>query len=340
MLRANWKKYILKFKNPAGTSRGVLMDKNSWFIELSDPAHPEIHGIGECGILKGLSFDDTPEFEKKLSEVCKNIDHYIENPEELKKYPSIRFVLETALLDLKSGGNRILFPSNFTKGQDTIPVNGLIWMGDFEFMKKQVVQKIREGYNCIKLKIGALNFEKELELIRFIRNNFKQENPVIRVDANGAFEVNEAQEKLERLSEFNIHSIEQPIKAGQWQEMTRLCKNPPIPIALDEELIPVLERSEKENLLKTIKPQFIILKPGLLGGFKSCEEWISLANKYNTGWWITSALESNIGLNAIAQWTYTLNNPMHQGLGTGQLFTNNLESPLFIESGHLRYNPT
>jgi L-alanine-DL-glutamate epimerase-like enolase superfamily enzyme len=231
-----------------------------------------------------------------------------------------------------------LFPSDFTKGKQHIPINGLVWMGDKAFMKKQLEEKLASGYSCIKLKIGAIDFETELELLQFIRNNYSSQEIEIRVDANGAFHSTAALEKLKRLAEFELHSIEQPIKQGQLHEMASLCETSPIPIALDEELIGVVSEAEKSKLISTIKPQYIILKPSLIGGFKSATDWINIAKLNNVGWWITSALESNIGLNAIAQWTATLNNNMPQGLGTGALYTNNFNSPLVAENGILRFD--
>ena len=243
-----------------------------------------------------------------------------------------------ALKDLEIEGENILFPSEFTQGNDSIEINGLVWMGKSDFMRKQIIEKIEAGFSCIKLKIGAIDFDKEIELIKSIRKEFSEKDIEIRVDANGAFAVDNALEKLKILSEYGLHSIEQPIKQGQLEEMTRLCKQTPLPIALDEELISVNKFDKKRTLLQTIKPQYIILKPSLTGGFKASEEWIKIAQQNDIGWWITSALESNIGLNAIAQWTYTLGNKMPQGLGTGQLYKNNFDSPLYIKNGQLNFS--
>ena len=338
MLQADFKKYTLNFNFPAGTSRGVLQKKDSWFISLADETGKT--GIGECGLLKGLSYDDRTGYEHEVQQVCSEINNS-QNIDLLKllKLPSIRFGVEMALKDLNSKKERILFPSDFTKGKDTIKINGLVWMGEFEFMKSQIISKIKAGFSCIKLKIGAIDFKKELQLINSIRKAFSVNDIEIRVDANGAFKPGEALEKLNRLAEYNLHSIEQPIKQGQWEEMAKLCELTPLPIALDEELIGVIDRKKEVELLDKIKPQYIILKPSLVGGFAASEEWIDMAKERNIGWWITSALESNIGLNAIAQWTYTLGNKMPQGLGTGQLYTNNFESPLYISNGRLHYNP-
>ena len=339
MYQASFKKYILQFKHPSGTSRGILTEKVSWFIFLSSHQNPEITGVGECGPLKGLSIDDRIDFENKLVEVCTNPNDFLNNRETLNDFPSIRFGLEMALLDLKQGGEKVLFPSAFTQGKDSISINGLVWMGSYDTMLEQVREKIESGFTCIKLKIGAINFEDEIKLIGSIRKDYSPDQVEIRVDANGAFTPEEAGEKLKRLSEFNIHSLEQPIKRNQWEAMAKLCETSPIPIALDEELIGIMDLDKKQKLLEEIRPQFIILKPSLLGGFKASEEWIDLASEKNIGWWVTSALESNIGLNAIAQWTYTLKNRLPQGLGTGQLYSNNFECPLNIKEGKLYYNP-
>lgn len=340
-LTATYKKHTLIFKRPAGTSRGILTSKDIWIITVADKNNPEKKGTGECSPLKGLSIDDRQDYELKLNEVCRNIDnadYFLDKG--LTDFPSIAFGLEMALKDIETGGESVLFPSEFTKGSDSIKINGLVWMGEFDFMKNQIIEKINAGFSCIKLKIGAIDFEKEIELIRTIRKEFSAGDIEIRVDANGAFSPETALEKLKVLSGFDLHSIEQPIKQGQWEEMANLCELTPLPVALDEELIGINGFEEKKRLIETIKPQYIILKPSLTGGFKASKEWIDLAEGNKAGWWITSALESNIGLNAIAQWTYTLGNKMPQGLGTGKLFVNNFDSPLFIESGCLWFRHT
>jgi len=346
-LQANYIKHKLNFKFEAGTSRGVLTHKNIWYIRLWDSANSSLIGIGECAPLKGLSPDDRPDFEKKLQIVCATIvevsitDFSIPqliNFFDLNEYPSIVFGLETAILDLKNGGKREIISSKFYSNSKPIPINGLVWMGDESFMKNQLEEKLAQGYSCIKLKIGAIDFAKELKLIESIRKNYSTEQITIRLDANGGFSFNEAKEKLQLLSNFEIHSIEQPIKAGQWQEMTELCASSPIPIALDEELIGIKSKEEKVRLLSHIKPQFIILKPTLVGGLAMSKEWIDIADSPSIGWWITSALESNIGLNAISQLASSLNVTMPQGLGTGQLYHNNIDSPLTIDKGYLYYD--
>lgn len=334
-MEASYKKYTLNFKVPSGTSRGILTQKETWFIVLRNDGR---YGIGECGILRGLSIDDRPDYVEKLAWTCRNIHLGQEQLlQELKEYPSIQFGLEQAFLSLASEDPFELFPSDFTQKETPIPINGLIWMGDEAYMLQQLEQKIKDGFRCIKMKIGAIDFEKELSILKFIRNHFSSQEIEIRVDANGAFSPHEALKKLERLATFEIHSIEQPIKQGQWEVMADLCEKTQLPIALDEELIGVFAVTQKEKLLQTIQPQYIILKPSLVGGFSGSQEWIDLAKKKQIGWWITSALESNIGLNAIAQWTYTLNNNMPQGLGTGSLYTNNVESPLEVSGGKIFY---
>ena len=335
-MQATYFKYQLQFKQASGTSRGVLTYKDTWFIQLEQNY---VKGIGECGMFKGLSIDDRADFETKLAWTCENIDLGLEVLlAALIEFPSIQFGLEMALLSLQHTNPFELFPSDFTKGKDSISINGLIWMGDKSFMKQQIKDKLSAGFSCIKLKIGAIDFDKELELIKSIRTEFDAQTIEIRVDANGAFKPDEALEKLKRLSDYNLHSIEQPIQQGQPHEMARLCADTPLPIALDEELIGVFSVTNKALLLQTIKPQYIILKPTLVGGFKGSQEWIDLAESNNIGWWVTSALESNIGLNAIAQWTYTLQSKLPQGLGTGGLFTNNIQAPLVVDSGQLFYD--
>lgn len=334
-MKASYQRYLLNFKQPSGTSRGILTQKETWFLILEENDN---WGIGECGIFRGLSYDDRSDYEEKLSWVCENINKpKSELNEELLEFPSIKFGLEQAFLSFHSNHPFELFPSDFVSTSSPIPINGLVWMGDKRFMLQQIKQKLTEGFSCIKMKIGAIDFETELGLLKYIRKQFKKEEVELRVDANGAFSTDQALNKLKRLADLDIHSIEQPIKPGQWQEMARLCEMTPLPIALDEELIGVIDVTKRKELLQTIQPQFIILKPSLVGGFEESEEWISLVKENSIGWWVTSALESNIGLNAIAQWTYILKNTMPQGLGTGSLFTNNIESPLEVQQGMLYY---
>ena len=307
-MKATYKKYILNFKRPSGTSRGVMSEKETWFLFLEENGKT---GIGECGILRSLSIDDRPDYEEKLKWVCQNI-HLGKDQlwDELMEFPSIQFGVEMAFLSLQSKTPFELFPSEFTNGKKNMLINGLVWMG-----------------------------EEQLGLLQFIRQNFDAKTIEIRVDANGAFNSNEALSKLNQLNKFELHSIEQPIRANQIQEMKLLCQQTPFPIALDEELIGVFGIEKKQKLLEEIQPQYIILKPSLVGGFKGTLEWIAIAESLNIGWWITSALESNIGLNAITQFTFTLQNPLPQGLGTGGLYTNNFDCPLEIKKGRIAYNP-
>ncbi len=336
MIKARYFRHLLHFKTPSGTSRGVLYDKETWFLVLEKEGKK---GIGECGLLRGLSFDDRSDYEQKLAWVCSNIGKgeawLLEN---LMEFPSIQFGVETAFLSLQSQSWDVLFASGFSSGLQPIPINGLIWMGDKSKMLEQINDKIALGFSCLKLKIGALDFEQEIEILRFIRSNFSADQIEIRVDANGGFDSVSALNKLEYLSGFEIHSIEQPIAVNQHDRMAELCKSAKLPIALDEELIGMVKLDSKVEMLDKIKPQFLVLKPSFIGGFRGTLEWIELANERNMGWWITSALESNIGLNAIAQFTASLNVTIPQGLGTGALYTNNYESPLVVEKGNLWYS--
>jgi o-succinylbenzoate synthase len=338
MLKYKHIPYLLDFKFDAGTSRGVLKQKETHFIKLWDENNPEVYGIGEAGMFRGLSVDDRPSFVDELNQV---IDNYtagsINILDNLQNNPSIATALEMALLDLKNGGKREIYRNDFSRNNIPLPINGLIWMGEKDFMKKQIIEKIDLGFDCIKLKIGALDFNYECELIKFIREEYTKDL-IVRVDANGAFDPLLALGKLQKLSKYNLHSIEQPIRANQWEEMAALCDKTPLPIALDEELIGVSERAVKERLLDIIKPQYIILKPSLLGGFENSEEWIQLADDREIGWWVTSALESNIGLNAITQWTSQLLFKGHQGLGTGALYANNIKAPLYVKNGMIAYD--
>ncbi|WP_303918593.1 o-succinylbenzoate synthase [Draconibacterium sediminis] len=336
MIKARYQKYELHFKQPAGTSRGVLKARSVWFLFLEENGKT---GLGECAPLPGLSFETPEQVEEQLEKICADPEPFFNNIGLLQDLPSLTFALESALLDLKHGGKREPFPSAFTRGEAGIPINGLIWMGEIENMQNQIEDKLAAGFRCIKLKIGAKDFEQEMELLKAVRKRFSSDQIILRVDANGAFEVDSASDKLKRLAEVQLHSIEQPIRAGQWKAMAELCKTTPLSIALDEELIGINKREEKIQLLDTIRPQFLVLKPSLHGGISGCNEWIELANERSIDSWITSYLESNIGLNAIAQWAFTKNTTMHQGLGTGQLFTNNIESPLEIRGEKLWFNP-
>jgi len=348
-LKADFVKYTLQFRFEAGTSRGVLTDKDTYFVRIRNHESPLVFGLGECGPLPGLSIDDRPDFEEQLNEVCDlfnslDLQLFTWNiPIILSQlishaFPSIQFGFETAMFDYIHGGRRVIVGNEFSRGVKQIPINGLVWMGDRDFMLRQLDEKLAAGYSTIKLKIGAIDFEQECDLLAYVRARFSPEQITLRVDANGAFHPEEADEKLARLAQYGIHSIEQPIRAGQHELMADLCRRSPVPIALDEELIGHMEYVDKFRLLKKIQPQFIILKPTLLGGMRHCDEWIEIAGRLGIGWWITSALESNIGLNAIAQYTANFKNPLPQGLGTGQLYHNNIDSPLTIAGGHLHYD--
>jgi o-succinylbenzoate synthase len=340
MLNANFEKRNLVFKAPAGTSRGVLHEKPSWLLTIWNTDDSSTVGRGECSIIPGLSYDNAEGIDGKLKWLMDQINSIGSIPwDGLVEWPSIRFGLETAMLDLSHGGKMAVYPSSFLSGEIGIPINGLIWMGDSDYMSQQIEKKIEEGYNCLKMKIGAIGFDHELAILKSIRKRFSPTDLQLRVDANGAFDANDVWQKLDDLSALSIHSIEQPIKPQQWELMRRLCAETPIPIALDEELIGVFDEALMVELVRTISPQYLILKPGILGGFTVSDKWIAIAQSNGLGWWATSALEGNIGLNAIAQWAYSKNVVMPQGLGTGQLFTNNIPSPLQIRNGHLYYNP-
>ena len=334
-MKASFFKHNLEFNIPSRTSRDVLHNKPSWYLVIKDQKRI---GIGECSIIPGLSLDRIDEIETNLHYICREIS--LGNKLDIEEFddcPAIKFALETALKDFNFSESPFkINDSNFSNFQDNIKINGLVWMGDIKYMQSQIIEKVKSGFSCIKIKVGALKFESELQLIKEIRRDFAHEDLEIRLDANGAFKINEALEKLERLTEFSIHSIEQPIKKNHWQEMAKLCELSPIPIALDEELIG--RKLNKEDLLNTIKPDFLILKPSLLGGFKECDNWISLAKEKDIKWWATSALEGNVGLNAIAQWVYTKNSKIRQGLGTGMLFKNNVNSPLEISADSIYLN--
>ncbi|CAD0220618.1 o-succinylbenzoate synthase [Chryseobacterium sp. D764] len=327
-MEAIYLKYLLQFKRPSGTSRGVLLDKETFILTISEDGRK---GVGECAIFRGLSFDDRPGYEEKLKWLCENINQdgaFLK--EELKEFPSIWFGYEQAVQNLKYGDS-LYFPSEFTEGKSAITINGLIWMGGVGYMEEQIQDKLEKGFHCIKLKIGV-NWKSEHIILQKLRDKFSKDQLEIRVDANGGFSTEEAVTVLQQLADLHIHSIEQPIKAGNWNDMAELCAKTPTPIALDEELIGIIDPKEKKKLLEKIQPQYIILKPALVGGFSGSDEWISLAENQNIGWWITSALESNIGLNAIAQYTFIKKNPMPQGLGTGALFVNNFESDLELRN--------
>lgn len=329
MITIENKAYTLQFNFPAGTSRGILKEKESVIFRLDMGGKLK---YAEASFIPGLSMDTLHSTMQQLSTIKLETEEDLMQQIALKSnLPALQFALETLKLD---------FPPNaFSKGMEGIPINGLIWMGNMHFMQQQIQQKLQAGFRVIKIKIGAISWDQEHSLLQQIRSKYAKKDVEIRVDANGAFEYKEAPKVLDQLHELDIHSIEQPIKKGQPEFMRKLCAETPVPIALDEELIGINDLKAKKKLIQTIQPQYLILKPGLLGGFHSCEEWIQVAKENHVGFWITSALESNIGLNAIAQWTSQLGVSMPQGLGTGGLYTNNIPSPLEIRGDQLFYNP-
>lgn len=335
-LKVSYKKNTFSFIHPAGTSRGTYNSRDSWFIYISDG---EATGIGECPPLPGLSIDYSVDFEEKLKSICDDFNNDNLNLYSgLNDFPSIKFGFETASMDLFFGGKKKIFENDFFNGIEKIKINGLIWMGSIEYMTQQVKEKLSNGFTCLKFKIGAFEDDSELEIISRLREKFNDSELEIRVDANGAYSPEKAKIIIDKLAKLKVHSIEQPIKAGKIKEMADLCNSSPIAIALDEELIGKKTIDEKIDLLNAIKPQYLILKPALLGGFCSSDEWISIAEKMGIEWWATSALESAIGLNAIAQWVCNYDIFLPQGLGTGMIYSNNFKSPLSLSGDYLIYD--
>jgi len=331
-------KRVFHFKQPAGTSRGLYTTRTSWMLTITSPDQPGRKGIGECAPLPDLSCDAIPEYERILRALCDAFEQESKiSYDRMRPYPSMLFGLETALLSFESGSNQ-LFDTPFARGEEGITINGLVWMGNYDEMLARMEEKLNAGFKCIKLKIGAIDFDRELDLVKKIRERFSHKEVELRVDANGGFAFDEALYKLELLAQYAIHSIEQPIKARQWGNMAELCRESPLPIALDEELIGVNMKSMKEQMLNIIKPTYIVIKPSLHGGIHGTREWIEIADDMGIGSWITSALESNVGLNAVAQLAadaYQGRKPMPQGLGTGQLFTDNIPMGLEIRGEKL-----
>lgn len=339
VITASYTKYPLTFKKPAGTSRGYLYHQENFFVRLTDSANADCFGLGECGPLVGLSVDDRSDFEAQLARICTEINQgRIIDDLSLDDFPSIAFGLEAAHLDLQHGGNRQLFETPFSRGKTTLPTHGLIWMADKEGLLNQIQQKIKAGFTCIKLKVGALDFEEECAVLNTIRQVCPPAQIELRLDANGAFSPESAIAKLETLAQFDIQAIEQPIKPGQWRALANLCANSPIAIALDEELIGIKTDADRRALLETTRPQYLVLKPMLIGGFSAADRWIKLAESLGIGWWVNSALEANIGLNAIAQWASSLKSELTHGLGTGQLYTNNISAPIRLTGNGLIYD--
>lgn len=337
-MRLAFAPYVLKFINPAGTSRGVMTEKPTFFIKLFDEENPSRFGIGECSVFPGLSPEADGNYVYKLMELLANIA--LGRDTDLSHHSSILFGLEQAIRDYSGGCRHVYFPSAFTDGMSAIEINGLVWMGSFDEMISRIDEKVAAGFRCIKLKIGAIDWRREVEMIEYVRRHYSESDLEIRVDANGGFPMEAAVPRLKRLADLGVHSIEQPIPAGNPELMAFLCSVSPVSIALDESLIGVYDSDSKAALLDTIQPAYIILKPSLCGGFSGAEEWISLAEKRGIGWWVTSALESNVGLNALAQWTATLGSSIPQGLGTGGLYSNNLYCPLRLEADRLGYDPS
>lgn len=336
-LCARWCRHTLHFRFTAITSRERMTRKDTYYIQLFDPSRPEVTGLGEAALFPGLSPDPLDGYEEMMQRVCADPARFLADTSLLGPYSSIRMGLETAAADLANGGCGLIHPSPWSRGEISIRINGLVWMGDKETMASRIDSKLSEGFSCIKIKIGGIDFGHELDLLRHIRS--LAPSVELRLDANGAFPPGQALERLEALSHFDIHSIEQPIAAGQWDEMARICRLSPIPIALDEELIGLDDTPGQEAMLDAVRPAYIILKPTLCGGFAGADRWINLARERGIGWWATSALESNVGLNAIAQWVATHPSSLPQGLGTGQLFTDNIPSPLRLVADRLSLDP-
>lgn len=336
-MRFAYSPYVLDFRQPAGTSRGVMTRKMTCIVKIFDENDPSHFGLGEAALFEGLSPETGRGYEVKLLELVANVA--LGRKTDLSRYPSILYGFEQAIRDFSGGCRRIYFPSDFAEGKDSIEINGLVWMGDFDKMTERIDDKIADGFKCIKLKIGAIEWKKEEDMIRHIRNRFSSDEITIRVDANGGIPIDCALPRLKFLADMGIHSIEQPIPAGNTELMRFLCDVSPVPIALDEELIGKFTTEQKTDMLEAVRPAYIILKPALCGGFSGTEEWIRLAEERDTGWWITSALESNIGLNALAQFTASLKTSIPQGLGTGNLYNNNFDSAVRLDGDRLRIDP-
>lgn len=334
-VRAGWCRHDLRFLAPAVTSRQVMLTKETYFLRLTD-LRSGAQAIGECALFRGLSAEDTPGYADSLAALCDCINGAAELP---ALSSSLLFGLESALLQLANGGGGVAYDTPWTRGEDAIAINGLVWMGTEDEMRTRIARKLDDGFRCVKLKIGGIDFDAELGLLRAIRRRFPADVLELRLDANGAFTPENALERLHALSRFGIHSLEQPVRAGQWEAMARICRESPIPIALDEELIGVSDAHRRRSMLDEIAPQYIILKPSLCGGIDGAKRWIADASDRGIGWWITSALESNVGLNVIAQFASTYALTMPQGLGTGALYSNNIPSPLYMRGDTLMSDP-
>lgn len=340
MLRAVWKEITLTPKFELGTSKGPITARTVWYLIAWHEERPEVKGIGEAALFPGHSKEFPADVRTKLLELCVDTSNWQARLNgDLADVPSVRFAVEQCLKDLEASGSKVLFPSDFTIGRKGIPINGLVWMGDKSTMRERIREQIDQGFTTVKMKIGAIGIDDELQLLKDIRKEFSAEAITLRVDANGAFNARNAMDVLQRLAELDVHSIEQPVPPGLYEVMGELCERSPIPIALDEDLIGANTRDSKIDLLDNLAPRYIVIKPSLVGGWSAAQEWIGLAKQRGIGWWITSALESSIGLNAIAQWTATLNVQIAQGLGTGNVYADNIPSPLLAERGELRYRP-
>jgi O-succinylbenzoate synthase len=340
MIRAAWKELQLAPAFPLGTSKGTITTRTVWYLIAWDAERPHVRGIGEAALFPGHSKEFPADVRTKLLELCANTSDWRQRVNgDLVDVPSVRFAVEQCLKDLAASGSKELFPSTFTLGAQGIPINGLVWMGDAATMRQRIREQIDGGSRCVKMKIGALAFEEELELLKAVRAEYSVKDLALRVDANGAFGAHNAMDVLQRLAGLGVESIEQPVPAGLYETMAELCERSPIAIALDEDLIGLNQRDARMDLLQNVKPQHIVIKPSLVGGWTAAQEWITLAKEHGIGWWITSALESSIGLNAIAQWTATLGVQVPQGLGTGRVYVDNIPSPLEVERGALWYRP-
>ncbi len=337
MLQAEYCSYRLDLRFEARTSRTSMHHKDTYFVKIYDDAEPEVYGIGECALFRGLSADDCSDYELRLEGVCRNIVS-LTDPEDIGM-SSIAFGVETAMQDLRNGGRRLIYPGAWADGRSEIVINGLVWMGSAEQMMSRLSRKLEDGFRCVKIKIGGIDFEKELQLLDYVRSAWPADKVDLRLDANGAFSPRDALRRLDRLARYDIHSIEQPVMPGQLQAMHDICRESPIPVALDEELIGTRRYDGQARLLDAVMPQYLILKPSLCGGFQASNRWIALARQREIGWWATSAMESDIGLNAIAQWVSGFDPQLPQGLGTGALYENNIVSPVHLVGDRLVYSP-
>lgn len=340
MLRARWIERSLRPRFPLVTSKGTITARTVWYLIAWDSERPEVRGIGEAAPFPGHSREFPADVKTKLLELCADTSNWIRRlNDDLVDVPSVRFAVEQCLKDLDASGSKVLLPSAFTLGRQGIPINGLVWMGDRETMRRRIREQIEAGFTTIKMKIGGIGIEEELALLAEVRRDHGPDDITLRVDANGALDARNAPTVLRRLADLGVHSIEQPVKPGLYESMAELCERSPVPIALDEDLIGLNTHDARADLLDHVKPRYIVIKPSLVGGWSAAEEWIALAGARGIGWWITSALESTIGLNAIAQWTATLDVAVAQGLGTGRVYTDNVPSPLDVRGGRLWYRP-